>query len=139
MRSPRAFLSFAFEQNEPERIDFIDQAPKCMTPFTVEDWSPQAGTSRGDAQKRLQGLVGRNDLMIILIGRDAKSCLNLTNEIELAKRTNVPYFGVVLGDADENAELPVGLARNRTIPRDWNRIASAVGQMMTEGKNHTFR
>jgi hypothetical protein len=139
MRSPRAFLSFAFEQNEPERVEFIDQAPKCTTAFTIENWSPGAGTSRGDAQKHLQGLIGRNDLMIVLIGREARSCLNVTNEIELAKKTNVPYFGVLVGDADENAELPVGLPSNRIIPCDWDRIASAVGQMMTEGKNHTFR
>ena len=78
-------------------------AERCANALTPTRCRSQAGTPRGDAQKRLQGLVGRNDLMIVLIGRDAKSCLNVTNEIELAKRTNVPYFGVLLGDADAHS------------------------------------
>ena len=44
-------------------------------------------------------------------------------------------FGVDVGGADSSSSLPDGLARNRTIAWDWEKIASAIDQVMGEGKN----
>ena len=47
----------------------------------------------------------------------------------------MPLFGVYIDGADTNSTLPKGLARNRTINWNWDKIADAVEQMMGEGKN----
>ena len=56
-------------------------------------------------------------------------------EISFAKTKNVPFFGVYVDGANTNSTLPVGLARKRTIPWEWDSIASAIDQVMKEGKN----
>ena len=43
--------------------------------------------------------------------------------------------GVQTEDANSNSNLPTGLPRNRTISWDWDAIASAIDQVMKEGKN----
>lgn len=53
----------------------------------------------------------------------------------MAKRNNVPFFGVYVDGTGASTTLPVGLARNRVIPWTWDGIANAVKQMMSEGKN----
>ncbi|MHA6678659.1 hypothetical protein ACX43S_19380 [Enterobacter cloacae] len=45
------------------------------------------------------------------------------------------FVGQYVGGADSSSNLPDGLQRNRTISWDWANIASAVDQMMGEGKN----
>lgn len=53
----------------------------------------------------------------------------------MAKDQNVPVFGVYVDGANSSSNLPDGLQRNRTISWNWENIASAVDQMMGEGKN----
>lgn len=55
----------------------------------------------------------------------------------MAKECNVPIFGVYVDDANTSSTLPIGLARNRVIKWTWDAVATAVDQMMTEGKNAT--
>lgn len=59
----------------------------------------------------------------------------VVKEIEMARVQNVPFFGVYVDGANASSVLPTGLARNRVIDWSWVGIASAVNQMMTEGKN----
>ena len=56
-------------------------------------------------------------------------------EITFAKDQNVPFFGVYVDGAGSSTSLPSGLNRNRVIEWTWDGIASAVKQMMGEGKN----
>ena len=63
------------------------------------------------------------------------SATGVRKEISFAKDQNVPFFGVYVDGAGTSSTLPTGLARNRTIKWDWDKIAAAVDQMMTEGKN----
>ena len=73
--------------------------------------------------------------MIVLVGNSMGSATGVEKEIEFAREQNVPFFGVYVDGADTTSTLPDGLARNRTIPWDWDKIASAIDQVMTEGKN----
>ena len=57
----------------------------------------------------------------------------------MATKCDVPSFGIYVGGAGEKSSLPTGLARNRTIRWNWDAIASAIDQMMTEGKNVKVR
>ena len=50
-------------------------------------------------------------------------------------KLDVPIFGVYVDGANTQSNLPNGLQRNRTIAWNWDNIAKAIEQMMTEGKN----
>ena len=73
--------------------------------------------------------------MVVLVGRAMGSATGIRKEITFANAHNVPFFGVYVDGAGKNGTLPTGLARNRTISWDWDDIASAVDQIMTEGRN----
>jgi hypothetical protein len=63
------------------------------------------------------------------------SATGVPKEITMAKDQNVPVFGVYVDGANSSSNLPSGLQRNRTIAWNWDNIANAVDQMMSEGKN----
>ena len=74
-------------------------------------------------------------MIIVLVGEKSYTATGIVKEISFAKSNNIPYFGVYVGGANTLTSLPSGLPRNRTIAWNWESIASAVSQMMTEGKN----
>ncbi len=74
-------------------------------------------------------------MLIVLVGKTMASATGVAKEIKMAKDQDVPVFGVYVDGANSSSNLPDGLQRNRTISWDWEKIASAVDQMMTEGKN----
>ena len=76
---------------------------------------------------------------MILVGKNMASATGVDKEIKMAKDQSVPVFGVYVGGADSSSSLPDGLARNRTIAWDWEKIASAIDQVMGEGKNKSER
>ncbi len=59
----------------------------------------------------------------------------IAKEIAFAHKHNVPVFGVYVDGANEYSSLPSGLRRDRTIKWTWPGIASAIDQVMREGKN----
>ena len=73
--------------------------------------------------------------MIVLVGKSMGSATGVKREISFAKTQNVPFFGVYVDGAGTSSTLPAGLARNRTIQWDWEKIGNAIDQMMGEGKN----
>ena len=74
-------------------------------------------------------------MLIVLVGKSMASATGVGKEIAFAKKNDVPVFGVYVGGANENSNLPDGLQRNRTIKWEWDAIASAIKQVMGEGKN----
>lgn len=74
-------------------------------------------------------------MLIVLVGKFMASASGVDKEISFAKKNDVPVFGVYVGGANTSSNLPVGLARNRTISWEWDAIASAIDQVMKEGKN----
>ena len=79
--------------------------------------------------------INRCNMVIVLCGRYMDTATGVAKEIGMAKGNDVPFFGVYVDGADETSNLPTGLRRNRTIKWEWDAIASAIDQMMTEGKN----
>jgi CTP synthase (UTP-ammonia lyase) len=71
----------------------------------------------------------------VLVGKNMASATGVAKEISFAKENNVPVFGVYVGGANTVSNLPDGLQRNRTINWEWPAIASAIDQVMKEGKN----
>jgi hypothetical protein len=133
--SPRAFISFDFENDETRRMLFVGQSRNSSTPFDIEDWSSKAALPQSQWEAKIKEKIGRCHLMIVLVGRHMSSATGVAKELAFAQDLDVPFFGVYVDGAGKLTTLPAGLARNRIISWTWPGIASAIDQMMTEGKN----
>ena len=136
MATPRAFVSFDYDHNEISRRLFVGQAKDdSPTPFVVQDWSSKDDLPEDQWEELIAGKVNNCHLMIVLVGKSMGSASGVAKEIKFAKDGDVPIFGVYVDGADKESTLPNGLARNRVISWNWSSIASAIDQMMGEGKN----
>src|SRR3954452_16040956 len=136
MADPRAFVSFDFDNNQTEKTLFVGQATKdSPTPFTVQDWSSKSSLSQAVWEAEVEKKIAATNMCIVLVGRSISSAGGVAKEVAMAKRHDVPVFGVYVDGAGTNSTLPNGLQRNRTMAWDWKLIAAAVKQMMGEGKN----
>ena len=135
MADPRAFISFDFDHNLTDKNLFVGQIKNSRTPFAAEDWSASEALPQREWERKLKAKINRCHLMIVLVGRSMASATGVDKEIGFAKDQDVPFFGVYVDGAGKSSALPTGLARNRTIDWDWDKIARAVTQMMGESKN----
>lgn len=135
MSDPRAFISFDFDHNHNEKILFAGQAKYSKTPFNIEDWSSKSHLPQNQWEQLIEAKIKKCNMLIVLVGRYMLSATGAAKEISFAKKHDIPVFGIYVGGADSLSNLPLGLQRNRTINWEWNAIASAISQMMLEGKN----
>ena len=135
MANPRAFISFDFDNNSTEKLLFSDQAKNSRTPFNIEDWSSKESLPQKEWEELIKSKINKCNMLIVLVGKKTHTATGVLKEIAFAKSQDVPVFGVYVGGADDSTTLPTGLQRNRTIDWDWDDIASAVDQVMKEGKN----
>jgi len=136
MANPRAFISFDFDHNEGQRRYFIGQIYNSRTPFNVEDWSSKVELSPTQWEKILEDKIRKCHLMIVLVGRNMASAIGVNKEIQMAKRANVPIFGVYVDEANSFSNLPTNLSRSRVVSWNWNSIANMIDQCMKEEKNN---
>ena len=104
----------------------------------IDDFSLDDRYPIDDWDKQVAGKIGRCHLLVVLIGDETGTSPGVKKELSLARSRNVPFFGVYISGVSSGIELPVGLARNRTINWGWEEIVSAVNQLMKEGKNSHF-
>ena len=135
MADPRAFISFDFDHNETEKVLFVGQAKNSTTPFSIQDWSSKSSLPQSQWEAIVKDKINKCNMLIVLVGKTMASATGVSKEIVMAKDQNVPIFGVYVDGANSSNNLPDGLQRNRTISWNWDGIANAVSQMMTEGKN----
>ena len=135
MAEPRAFISFDVDNNSTEKMLFAGQAWHSETPFSHEDWSVKEPMTQSQWEELVEKKIGKTHLMIVLVGQHMATATGVVKEIAMAKRQNVPAFGVYVAGAGKSSTLPTGLPRNRVIDWTWEGIAAAVTQMMGEGKN----
>jgi hypothetical protein len=136
MSAPRAFISFDFDHDETSRMLFVGQGKTdSPTPFTVSDWSSKSALPEDQWEDLISAKISNCNLMIVLVGKNMGSATGVKKEIQFADDADVPVFGVYVNGADTTSTLPAGLARNRVISWKWSNIASAIEQMMGEGKN----
>ena len=132
---PRAFISFDYDNNSTEKLLFVGQIKNARTPFNAQDWSSKTTLPQAQWEKLVKEKIAKCHLMIVLVGKSMGTATGVAKEIRFAKDQDVPFFGVYVDGAGTSSTLPTGLPRNRTIAWDWDKIADAVDQMMTEGKN----
>ncbi len=135
MADPRAFISFDFDHDETEKNLFVGQSKNSKTSFSMEDWSSKSSLPQSEWEKLIKGKINKCNMLIVLSGQTMTSATGVSKEITMAKDRDVPVFGVYVDGANSSSNLPKGLARNRTISWKWDDIASAIDQMMGEGKN----
>ena len=135
MADPRGFISFDIDHNEDEKILFIGQAKNKKTPFSFEDWSSKSSLPQSQWEKIIKDKINKCNFVVVLVGKNMASATGVIKEINFAKEGDVSVFGVYVGGANSTSNLPDGLQRNRTIDWDWDKIASAIAQVMKEGKN----
>ncbi len=135
MANPRAFISFDFDHNSDEKVLFAGQAKHSKTPFNIEDWSSKSHLPQSQWEKLIEEKINKCNMLIVLVGKYMASASGVVKEISFANKNNIPVFGVYVGGANASSNLPQGLQRNRTINWEWDKIASAVNQVMKEGKN----
>ena len=135
MANPRAFISFDFDHDETEKNLFVGQSKNSKTPFSIEDCSSKSSLPQSQWEKLIKEKINKCNMLIVLSGRTMASATGVSKEIVMAKNQNVPVFGVYVDGANTTSNLPSGLARNRVISWNWDSIAKAIDQMMTEGKN----
>jgi hypothetical protein len=138
MAKALGFLSFDIAHDEALRALFVEEASLPTSPCSIEHWSLQGQKPRDDWEKLVQGHIGRCDFLVVLISSTTEASEGVVADIQMARRTNVPFFGVRAAGVDGSVGLPAGLPLNRTIPWDWKHIASAVDQLRAEGKHHVF-
>lgn len=135
MSNPRAFISFDFDHNEDEKTLFIGQSKNSKTPFSIEDWSAKSSMPQSKWEEIVEGKIKKTNMVIVLVGKYMASATGVKKEIQMAKKNDIPIFGVYVGGADVNSNLPDGLARSRVVKWEWEKIAEKINQMMKEGKN----
>lgn len=135
MSDPRAFISFDADHNVDEKVLFAGQAKHSKTPFNIEDWSSKTSLPQAQWQQIIHDKINRSNMVIVLVGQSMGSASGVDKEIAFADANDVPVFGVYVDRANSSSTLPTGLQRNRVIKWEWEAIAKAIDQMMTEGKN----
>lgn len=135
MADPRGFVSFDIDHNENEKNLFIGQAKNKQTPFSYENWSSKSVLPQSQWENIIKDKINKCNFVVVLAGKNMATATGVVKEITFAKDCKVPVFGVYVGGAGTSSNLPDGLQRNRTIEWDWDVIASAINQMMKEGKN----
>ncbi len=132
---PRAFISFDYDHNDIEKTLFAGQAKNSKTPFSIQDWSAKSSMPQSKWEEIVEEKIKKCNMLIVLVGKYMASATGVKKEIKMAKDNDVPVFGVYVSGADSSSNLPDGLARNRTIAWEWDKISSAIDQVMKEGKN----
>ncbi len=135
MVDPRAFISFDIDHDSNEKVLFAGQAKNSKTPFSIEDWSAKSSMPQSQWEAIVKEKINKCNMVIVIVGKFMASATGVVKEIKMADDQNVPTFGVYVGGANTNNNLPTGLQRNRVITWDWDAIASAIDQMMKEKKN----
>jgi hypothetical protein len=139
MGHPQAFVSFDVINDLAAFEQFRLQVAESSTAFSIPFWSVPPPSRNPQWTAFVRDSIDRCDLMIVLVGEETQNSPNVAQEISLAKKSNVPFFGVYIAGAPTAAGLPLGLALNRTTSCDWTRVGSAVQQLLAEGKHHVFR
>ena len=135
METPKAYLSFDFENDSSEKSQFVDGSKKSKIPFIVEYESMEPTLPPIQWSDVTGDKITNVNMLIVLVGKKTAQATGVVKEIRLAAGHNIPVFGVYLKGADPKTELPDGLPPNRVVSLDWGAIEAKIEQVMKEGKN----
>lgn len=135
MSDPRAFISFDFDHDSNSKLYFVGQSTNSRTPFKISDWSAKEAMEQDEWESIVEEKMKKTNMCIVLVGRFMASATGVKKEIEMAKKNNVPVFGVYVDGANTLSNLPAGLPRNRVVAWKWEKVADMINKAKEEGKN----
>ena len=135
MSNPRAFISFDFDHDANSKLYFVGQSSNSRTPFNISDWSAKEAMAQNEWEAIVEAKMKKTNMCIVLVGRFMSSSLGVKKEIAMAKKNNVPIFGVYVDGANTLSNLPEGLPRSKTVAWKWDKIADMIDIAKNEGKN----
>lgn len=134
--TPRAFLSFDFDNDEKTKLYFAGQGTKdSPTPYIIADWSSKSSLPQSQWESIVAAKIAKCHLLIVLVGKHMSTATGVAKEIAFARAVNVPVFGVYVNGAVPGCTLPSGLPASRVVGWKWADISYILKQAMREGKN----
>ena len=135
MANARGFVSFDLDHNRTVQTLLIRKSNTSQTLVNIQHRSPESSLPQNQWEALIKDKINKCNMLIVLSGQTMASASGVAKEIKMARDQDVPVFGIYVDGANSNSNLPTGLQRNRTISWNWESIANAISQMMTEGKN----
>jgi|SRR3954462_7579199 hypothetical protein len=135
METPKAFISFDYEKNSNENLQFLELLKKSNISLVIDSCSRKPTLPENQWQNVVSDKINYCNMLIVLAGKTTASVKGVLQEIEAARLQNIPVFGIYVGGADNTTALPIGLKRERTVNLEGYEIADEIKQAMKEGKN----
>lgn len=135
METPKAFVSFDYENDGNEKSRFTNESTSSSIPFTIEYFSAKPTYPQPQWDDKVADQINSCNMLIVLVGANTSTNKGVIKEIASADSQNIPIFGVYVSGAGSGTALPKGLQSSRTLNWDWSAISTMIEKVMKEGKN----
>lgn len=140
MIKPKAFISFEIDNNKSEKDLFVSEIEKSGIQLEIEGCSSKLLVFEAELdylirkridkynmltktnENTIEPVINNCQLLIVLVGNETYADGRVTKQIAYAKSKNIPVFGVYVGDANDDTDLPRGLPKDKIVVRDWEKI-----------------
>ncbi len=110
----KVFVCFDINNDESLLDELVNHAKSCECRYEIGDWSSEPW-DRDIWKEGFLTKIKKCSAVIVLVGEKTRGCSNVKDEIELARRANVPVIGI-RGYKDKVCQQPEGLQDYR---EDW--------------------
>jgi hypothetical protein len=135
METPKAFVSFDYENDSNEKSRFTNESGSSSIEFKIEYFSSKPKYPQPQHDDITADQINACNMLIVLVGANTSTNTGVIKEIASADSQNIPIFGVYASGAGSGTPLPKGLQSSRTLSWDWTAISTMIEKVMKEGKN----
>ncbi len=135
MDTPKAFVSFDFENDGSEESRFANESASSSIKFIIEYYSSKPTYPQPQWDDITADKINSCNMLIVLVGAATSTNTGVIKEIASANSQSIPIFGVYVNGAGSGTPLPKGLQSSRTLNWDWNAVSTMIEKVMKEGKN----
>jgi hypothetical protein len=131
MNKIKVYLSFDVNNNKIEKIFFISQSIHSTSAISIKETSVNKNSVH-NWKEFVESKIEDSELLIVLVGKKTAYSKSVAEEIYIAKKKKIPFFGVYVGGATINDSLPTGLEINYMTNWEWNEIGTFISILMKE-------
>jgi hypothetical protein len=135
METPKAFVSFDYENDGNEKTRFANESGSSSNPFKIEYFSAKPTYPQPQWDDKIADQINACNMLIVLVSANTSTNKGVIKEIASADSQNIPIFGVYTNGTGASTPLPKGLQASRTLNWDWSAISDMIEKVMKEGKN----
>lgn len=111
----RLFISFDYDNDRTLKEFLVGQSKLADSPFEVHDWSIKEPS--WDWKEKARQRIVRSDVVAVICGHHTHLAVGVNEEIQIAKRANVPYF--LLGGYSSGVNRKPSAATSTDKVYDW--------------------